>query len=679
MAAPTAGDGGSPDVSPAAYRWLLAASVLGGLWLTHKGFLARTPAGTDVMAHVARTDAGLHLLRHGRTDGWFPVFGSGYRLFAVYGPGLTLASAAVRAASLGVVHPARSFAVLGSVSIALLPPAMALLCREVGLTRRAAALAGVLTLFVGASVGGGLAGLYGVGLVPQAVAAPAQLLVLAGIVRTVRTGSVRVAAATALGVGWLLVLHPISLLVLAVVAPGLLLTVPRPWRCRHLALAVGSGAWGAAVAAFWLVPAIRDRGLRGELSAFDTPSLGERASDVLAGDVLYPTFLAVAVAVALAVALGRATRPGAPRRWLAAPLSGLGYVAASHLVEAAGWGPRELWVQLPNRGLVLAGSLLLLPLAVVVADGLSRIGPPWGGRVTAALVVGLAALSPVLLSGPLDPRQSAPAPSPDLQAVGRLTKADVDLSSRVLFVEPSPFVPLGTSEPVRWLASASGRNTAQLYFAEATRHPGAGVLPARVLATLSAADALGPIRRAGITHVVVTTPDPARQLDGQLGYRLVETDGPLAVYEVLPDTDAPDVAELLQPDGDAVRPPTARLDARLLAADAESFRWRVDADPGPGAASTLDTVVVAPVAEDPGWQVTVDGRRMPVTASSEGLVRFAVPPGAHDVRLEFTGGRNDVPALAVSAVATLAAVLVIGRGAAARLRERRRSTGTIAA
>ena len=49
------------------------------------------------------------------------------------------------------------------------------------------------------------------------------------------------------------------------------------------------------------------------------------------------------------------------------------------------------------------------------------------------------------------------------------------------------------------------------------------------------------------------------------------------------------------------------------------------------------------------------------------------------MRLEFTAARNDVPALVVSGVATLVALVVIGRGAAARLRGRRRGTGTIAA
>jgi len=666
------GTAATRDCSPRAYRWLLLASFAGGLWLTHRGFLARTPAGADVMAHVIRTDAGMHLLREGRTDGWLPAFGSGYRLYAVYGPGLTLASAAVRVLSLGVVHPARSFAVLGSVSIALLPPTMAVLCRELGLTRRAAVIAGTLTLFVGTAFGGGLAGLYVTGLVPHAVAMPAQLLVLAGVVRIVRTGSMRVVAATALGVGWLLVLHPISLLVAAFFAPGLVLAVRRPWSWTHLAKVVGAGSWGAAVAAFWLVPAIADRALRGELSAFDTPSLVDRIGDVAAGEILYPQVLAAAVVVGLAMALGAATRPGAERRWLAAPLTAVAYLLLGHVAEGAGWAPVELWVQLPNRGLALAGCLLLLPLAVVVDDAIGRLPASAASRTTAAVVVGLALLAPVVLTGPLDPPQSAPAPTPDLQAVARLVKADVALPARHLLVEPSPFVPLGTSEPTRWLASASGRNTAQLYFAEATRHPGAGDLPGHVLRDVSASAALGPLRRAGITHLIATTPTPADQLDGQPGYRLLETDGPLAVYAIEPEPGSPDVGDLLQPDGDALRPDDAVLTAVLEPAPEEAYRWRVGSNLGGDEPSALDAVVVAPVAFDPDWEVRIDGAPAPVSASSEGLVRFSVPKGDHDVELRFTGTRNPWLALAISAVATLAALVVLFRRAHLRARIRQR-------
>lgn len=656
-------DGGTHDLSPAAHRWLLALAALGGLWLTHRGLLARTPAGTDVMAHVSRTDAALHLFRHGRTDGWYPTFGSGYRLFAVYGPGLALASGVVRVLSLGLLHPARSFALLGSVSVALLPPTMAALARELGTTRRASVIAGVLTLFVGSTVGGGLAGLYAVGLVPQAVAMPAQLLVLTGVLRIVRTGSMRVVAATAVGVGWLLILHPISLLVAVAMAPGLLLAVPRPWPVRNLLRAAGAGLWGAALVAWWLLPAIRDRALRGNLSAFDTPSLPERLGDVLAGDILYPTVLAVAVGLGLAVALGQATRPGAPRRWLAAPLTAVAYLAIGHVAVGQGWGPDELWVQLPNRGLVLAGCLLLLPLSVVAADALGSLREPVALRATAGLVAALVVAAPLVLGGtPLGPRQSAPAPSPDLQAIARYVKHHVPLSSRHLVVQPSPFVALGTSEPTRWLASASGRNTAQLYFAEATRNPGAGLLPDSVLAERSPADALGPMRRAGITHLVVTTPDPARQLDGQPGYRLLEVDGPLAIYAIEADRGAPPVAAMLQPDEHALRADTTELAARLRRGDAEHLSWTTDAD--------LALPVVAPVAHDPAWQATVDGHRVRVTRTSEGLVGFTVPQGQHRVELRFTGSRNHWPGLVIGGLALAVAAWVLVPGGVSALRQR---------
>jgi hypothetical protein len=504
---------------------------------------------------------------------------------------------------------------------------------------------------------------------------PVQLLVLAGLVRIARTGSMRVVAATALGMGWLLILHPISVVFVVFVAPGLLFAVRRPWSGANLARAAGSGLWGAAVAAFWLVPAVEHRALRGQLSAFDTPSLLGRLSDVAGGEIVYPQVLGAAVVIGCAVALGMATRPGAERRWLAAPGTAVVYLLLGHLAVSQGWGPTELWVQLPNRGLALAGCLLLLPLAVVVADAIGRLRAPLDLRVTAVAVIGLALLAPVVLTGLLDPRQSAPATSPDLQAVARLLKAEALPPARHLLVEPSPFVPLGTSAPARWLTSASGSPTAELYFAEATRNPGAGVLPGEVLDERSPEDALGPLRRAGITHLIATTPIPAQLLDGQPGYRLIETDGTLAVFTIEPGRGAPDVRDLLQPDGDALRPDGAVLDAELVHADAEHDRWAVGTG---GPAAGPETAVVAPVAFDPGWHATVDGRPVEVTASSEGLVRFTLPEGARRAELQFTGAPTPWLAIAVSLLATGAAVVVLLRGLDPRRRIRRRPVaGTV--
>ncbi len=267
---------------------------------------------------------------------------------------------------------------------------------------------------------------------------------------------------------------------------------------------------------------------------------------------------------------------------------------------------------------------------MVAADALGQLREPTALRATAAIVGVLLVAAPIVLGGtPLGPRQSAAAPTPDLQAIARYVKHHVPLASRHIVVEPSPFVPLGTSEPTRWLASASGRNTAQLYFAEATRNPGAGMLPSSVLITRSPADSLGPLRRAGITHLVVTTPDPASRLDGQPGYRLLEVDGPLAIYAIGADPGAPPVAAMLQPDEHALRARHHGADGSAPACDAEHLA-------GPPR-RTWTWRSLLPVAYDPAWHATVDGRPVRVSRTSEGLVGFTIPKGRHQVDLRFTG------------------------------------------
>src|SRR5262249_12433899 len=153
---------------------------LAGLWITRHGLATATPAGADVYGHVARTDFALHeLFPHGRLDGWFPGFGGGYRLFTVNGPGLALAVGLVELVTLGAARPARSWALLGALSIAVLPWPVARLSRELGASRLAAALHGILALAVSFYGGGGLAGLYGPGLVAQTIALPLQVVALA--------------------------------------------------------------------------------------------------------------------------------------------------------------------------------------------------------------------------------------------------------------------------------------------------------------------------------------------------------------------------------------------------------------------------------------------------------------------------------------------------------------------
>jgi hypothetical protein len=451
--------------------------------------------------------------------------------------------------------------------------------------------------------------------------------------------------------------------------PGLVLTVRRPWSARRLLRVAGAGLWGVAIVAWWVIPAVRARALRGPVTELAAPTLGE----IVTGGTLFPRLLALAVAVALVISVGLASRPGAPRRWLAAPLSALVLVVVGRLAADHGWAPRWLWVPLADGGLVVAGCLLLLPLAVVTSAVLGRLRAPAATRVTAGFVAALALMSPVILRGPLNPPQSAPSATADLQAVARLLKVSMPEPARQLLVEPPPDVRLGTSEPSRWLASVTGRATAQQPFPAATRERGAARLPSAVLTRLPPPESLGPLRRAGITHVVVTTPDPGDQLVDQPGYRLLATHGPLAVYLVDPAAGSPPVRELLQPDRGTPVADGARLRADLRHASAESYRWHVTATSAVPDDAGARLAVVAPVAFDPGWRASVDGRPVAVTRSGEGLVRVDVPAGSHDVALRYTGSRNDVPGLVIGAAAGFAAVVVLVGATPFGTRVRRRA------
>ena len=647
---------GTRDISAHAYRRLLAMATVVGVWLTRHGMLAELPAGVDVEGHVARTDWAFHLWSQGRLDGWFPTFGSGYRLFAVYGPGLALVSGLIRVLSFGLIDTPRSMSVIGVLSIASLPWAAASLSRALGSNRLIAAIHGMLGLTVSVPFGGGLSGLYSTGLVPQALAFPMQVATLAAILRLSATGSRRSAAAVAALVGGLLILHPISLVVLALVAPPLVLLCARPRTIRRVAVLAGGLAWGAAIAAFWLLPAIHTSGLRGGVSAWATPPLPTRLADVGHGRILFPRGVAYAVAIAIAITFGEAIRTWRGRRRLAPPAVAFAYLVVAHLAVGHRIGPIELRIQFANRGLALAGILALVPLASLVGDVISSRPRPQRTPLAFAVVGVLMVAVPLWLQNPLDPGQVSPAPSADLVATAQALHRLVPPGARHLFAQPNPFVPLGTDHQARWLAVNSHTNTAHLYFPEATKEAGAGSLDDPFLKVTAPADALGPLRRAGITHVVVTSPDPGSQLANVAGYRKVKDLGTLAIYAVEPDPDAPPVAALLQPGNDPIRPVGQRLSARLLSYRPEALDWT--------ATASQPMTVTAAVAYDPSWQVTVDGHRvgaMPV----DGLVQFPLPAGSHRISLRFTGSRNDLPAILISLLAIGAAAWVAingGRG-----------------
>ena len=661
------------DVSARLYLLLRSVGSAAGLWITRHGLLTATPAGDDVYGHVARTDFALgELFPRGRLDGWFPGLGGGYRLFTVNGPGLAVLAGAVRAATLGQAGTAQAFALLGSLSIAALPWAVALLSRELGAGRLAAALHGLLALFVSFYAGGGLAGLYEPGLIAQSVALPLQVVAFALVIRAVRVGGRRTVGLAAVSVAGLALLHPISILVLALFTP---LGLGRDWwgaAARRLGRAGAVAAWSAALAGFWLVPALEFRDRQGVATAWAIPPLPTRLGEVLGGDVLLPGPVALAVAgaaLATAVAALALRRPPLGRRLV--PFAGaMAFLTVAHLAVGHGLGPYDLRVQLPTRGLALAAILCLQPLAELLGDGVLAVGrrvrpaTPARTRAGAGVVTGagrgvaavavtaavaLAACVPWLLRGPLDPPQVAAPPSEPLRSAADELRRLVPPMGRHLLVVPATTSP-GTDSPPRWLAAASGTNSAHLYFWEATEVDTVGVLAADLLWTVDPAAALGTLRRAGVTHVVTADDRQAATLDGVDGFAPVWAAGDVTIFAVEAAPGRPAVGDLLQP---AAEEPLAHgLEARPVRQDAEHVAW--DAAAGTG----LD--VVAAVTYDPGWRAWVDGEPVAVRRSSDGFVQLGLPAGAHRVELRFTAARPDPLGVALT-LGGLAALAVLAR------------------
>jgi hypothetical protein len=269
--------------------------------------------------------------------------------------------------------------------------------------------------------------------------------------------------------------------------------------------------------------------------------------------------------------------------------------------------------------------------------------------VPIAVAVGLALCVPWLLAGPLDPPQVAVPPSAAFQSAAVELHELVPPMGRHLLVVP-PTARVGTDNPSRWLAAASGTNSAHLYFWEATRENTAGVLAADLLWTVDPAAALDTLRRAGVTHVVTADSAQASALAEVAGFVPVWAQDDVTIFGVRPAAGRPAPGALLQP---ATEEPLAfALAAAPVEQRPEHLAWTTRSD--------RDLAVVPAVAYDPGWQATVDGRPVAVRRSSDGFAQLDLPAGRHRVDLRFTATRPDALGLVLT-VAGLLALAVLTR------------------
>ena len=381
-------------VSPAVVGAVVAAAL--AVWSTRGAWGGWLPAGEDVPAHLLRFDVGIsQLVAHGRLDGWFSRNYLGYQEFLFQGPGLTWAVAAVRGATLGMLSNPGGIKVIGVLSFAAVPVAMAFVARSLGLGRLAAGIAAVLALLISSPVGVGLQGIYLWGLLPNQVGAVFFLLSLGALMRIPVDPRRRWMLLAAVSLAALTITHLISLIVLAAFLAILAFGVRRELLRRDVLVRLAlTAALAFGLAAFWLVPALAHRDLAGPAAAWPTPPFGDRVDEIVDGRILLRPYTFWLVAAGWLYGLTRV------RRWrfaLVLVLAPAVYLVLAHWASSR-W-PNEYTLQLANRGLGYAGLLAILPLAALLAAGARLVGRWLRGRAWAAptVVAGALALAAVIV------------------------------------------------------------------------------------------------------------------------------------------------------------------------------------------------------------------------------------------------------------------------------------------
>jgi hypothetical protein len=626
-------------------------AVVVALWETRHSWGRLPPAGSDTMALLIRTKYGLgQLLGRGHLDGWLPAFGVGYQEFLFYGPGMTLFIGFARLCTLGFLSDAGAYKVVAVGSFCVFPLAVAWLARSMGLSPQGAGVAAILSLLVDNPFGVGLEGIYQNSLVAQQLAAALVFIVLGGALRTLVEPRRRITVFTGVAFSLLLVTHIISTVILGlllVLAMPTVLFTDRPSgrALRELGVAALIGVGGAA---FWLLPALAHRDLRGVVATWATPPLDQRLKAIWSGAYLFTPHVALVVVAAWLYGLWRLTRN---RRWAVTVLClPFAYVLLCRFLLHR-YPTNDLTIEIENRGIGMAAVIATFPLAELGATLLGRLRTI--GNVV--LVIGAAAFALGTLGALAQVPAEMAAASPATQAASVELRDVVPPGARFAEVRefPQDQEVTGVVHPDYWLAEMSGRWALNQFNPESSSSP-AGFTPEHLLDHTPAQD-VNALARLGVADVVSTVPASTAYLEADPDFHPIWSDPPITILTLRAPAGQPAPASLLAT--------SAPARARLVGAAPAHLIIAVKA--------SKPVLASVAVACSPKWHASVNGHTVVLSDTPDGLCQVRLPAGASRLSLRFSADGWDHLGLAVSVLSVVGVVVPWVR----RCRRRRRSHG----
>lgn len=540
----------------ARWEWVLwiALYLVLCAWALHWLWGSAVTPGVDTGGHLTRLDAAWKAFSVGRIDGWFDQVSLGYQMHLLYGPGFALIVSLLRALSFGVVSTAGAYKLTAILATVAIPFTGMTLGRVLRLKPRVAWLAGALMLVVSSPFSSGLEGAFTMGLMPQQVAAP---MVLGAWALTIS----RRQRPLVLGllVGLLTITHPYS--VVMYMSFGIFLLVAARLDGHPIAWPQLSKAAGVAVisVAWWWIPALAGRDLRGPLTGWVNPDFVEHLRLVASGErgIAYPVSALVVLAIGFIIVQALHRRDVGLGALAVLPVAVLGslhlfvFLAKSSIPEA---------ILFPNRGLTFA-AYLAMPATALALSRLSRIGPV----VVAVFVV-------IALPGLKPPPSFYYQPTAELEATAADLSAIVPSGYRFAYAE-LPMIGFGTPAPSRYLGWRSG--TADLTIFGSEWAPGSEVsqLVYKKLDQANIDDWLNSIGQYRVSHIISATPEVAKLFERENSLTLVSTHGDLQIWAI-----------------------TAPRPIEVVEATANKLVFRVQ--------SAIEADILLPVGYSPGWHAT---------------------------------------------------------------------------